>query len=79
RATVSAPWLAPHFLGSFACYTVGNHHKFSGYKGQQQRRVHFAGEHTSIGFQGYIKGGVVEGIQAAAEVLIDLDIVAAAA
>jgi monoamine oxidase len=31
--------------------------------------VHFAGEHTSVDFQGYMEGAVESGERAAAEVL----------
>ncbi len=34
-------------------------------------KVHFAGEHTSQDFQGYLNGGVETGDRAAAEILQD--------
>jgi monoamine oxidase len=39
---------------------------------KQQGGVHFAGEHTSIDFQGYLNGAVETGERAAGEVLADL-------
>jgi monoamine oxidase len=38
----------------------------------RQGNVHFAGEHCSINFQGYMEGGASEGVRAANEVLADL-------
>jgi monoamine oxidase len=34
-----------------------------------QGNVHFAGEHCSVNFQGYMEGGAREGIRAAYEIL----------
>ena len=31
--------------------------------------IHFAGEHTSTYFQGYIEGGAEQGIRAASEII----------
>jgi monoamine oxidase len=33
--------------------------------------IHFAGEHCSINFQGFMEGGVEEGVRAANEILTD--------
>jgi monoamine oxidase len=33
-----------------------------------QGSIHFAGEHTSVNFQGYMEGGAAEGARAALEV-----------
>jgi monoamine oxidase len=35
------------------------------------RPIHFAGEHCSQDYQGYIQGGADEGIRAAAEIVAD--------
>ena len=45
--------------------TVG----FAGYEGVPQGNIHFAGEHTSQDFQGFMEGGASEGARAADEVL----------
>lgn len=37
----------------------------------RQRNTHFAGEHCSINFQGFMEGGAEEGVRAANEILTD--------
>jgi len=71
RATVSTPWSDPNLLGSYACWKVGQYTAFSGFEGAQQGNVHFAGEHCSVNFQGFMEGGAEEGARAANEVLND--------
>jgi monoamine oxidase len=71
QATVSTPWSDPNLLGSYACWKVGQYTSFSGYEGVRQGNVHFAGEHCSINFQGFMEGGAQEGIRAANEILTD--------
>ena len=70
-ATVSTPWSDPNLLGSYACWTTGQYTSFSGYEGVRQGNVHFAGEHCSINFQGFMEGGAEEGARAAGEILGD--------
>ena len=41
-------------------------------EGRRQGNCLFAGEHTSIDFQGYLNGAVETGQRAAAEILADL-------
>ena len=43
-----------------------------GYEGVAQGNIHFAGEHCSQDFQGYMEGGAAEGARAADEVLAAL-------
>jgi monoamine oxidase len=71
QATVSTPWSDPNLLGSYACWKVGQYTLFSGYEGVRQGNIHFAGEHCSINFQGFMEGGAEEGIRAANEILTD--------
>ena len=71
QATVSTPWSDPNLLGSYACWKVGQYTAFSGFEGAQQGNIHFAGEHCSINFQGFMEGGAEEGARAAKEVLAD--------
>ena len=70
-ATVSTPWSDPNLLGSYSCWKVGQYTSFSGYEGMRQGKIHFAGEHCSINFQGYMEGGAEEGQRAANEILSD--------
>jgi monoamine oxidase len=70
-ATLSTPWSDPNLLGSYSCWKVGQYTAFSGYEGVRQGKIHFAGEHCSINFQGYMEGGASEGARAANEILSD--------
>ena len=58
--------------GSYSYWKVGQYTKFAGMERKRQRNCFFAGEHTSIDFQGYLNGAVETGERAAAEVLADL-------
>jgi monoamine oxidase len=71
-ATLSYPTGDPNLLGSYSCYKVGQYTGFAGYEGVPQGRIHFAGEHTSYMFQGYMEGGAETGIRAAKQILSDL-------
>jgi monoamine oxidase len=62
----------PWTRGSYAYWSVGQYTKFSGVEREQQGNCHFAGEHTSIDFQGYLNGAVETGERAASEVIADL-------
>jgi monoamine oxidase len=55
--------------GSYSYYRVGQLTGFSGVEREPSGRCHFAGEHTSIAFQGYLEGAVRSGQRAAGEVL----------
>jgi monoamine oxidase len=59
-------------LGSYSYWKVGQYTKFAGMEGRRQGTCHFAGEHTSIDFQGYLNGAVETGERAAGEILGDL-------
>jgi len=70
-ATLSTPWRDPNLLGSYSCWKVGQYTTFAGYEGVRQGNCHFAGEHCSINFQGYMEGGAEEGSRAAQEIIGD--------
>jgi monoamine oxidase len=66
-------WLAnPWTKGSYSYWKVGQYTKFAGIERARQGTCHFAGEHTSIDFQGYLNGAVETGERAADEILGDL-------
>jgi monoamine oxidase len=69
RAVLSTPWLDPNLNCSYSYWRVGQYTKFSGYEGVAQGPIHFAGEHCSINFQGYMEGGAAEGARAGSEVV----------
>jgi monoamine oxidase len=71
-ATLSVPFLDPNLNGSYSYYRVGQCHTFGGYEGIRQRNIHFAGEHTSTEFQGFMEGAAAEGVRAARTVLTDI-------
>jgi monoamine oxidase len=50
---------------------VGQYQRFAGMEGRRQGNCFFAGEHTSIDFQGYLNGAVETGQRAAGEILAD--------
>ena len=58
--------------GSYSYWKVGQYTKFAGMERKRQGNCHFAGEHTSIDFQGYLNGAVESGERAASEILGDL-------
>ena len=71
RATLDVPARNPYSLGSYAFYKVGQCTQFSGSESERSGKCHFAGEHCSIEFQGYMEGGAAEGLRAANEILDD--------
>jgi len=85
RATLDFPTGNPYLLGSYSFWKVGQYTSFSGYElarmpnpaptpllNPKTGKCHFAGEHCSINFQGYMEGGATEGARAANEILSDL-------
>jgi monoamine oxidase len=72
KAMLSTPVTDPNFLCSYSYWKPGQYTGFSGYEGMRQGNVHFAGEHCSINFQGFMEGGAQEGQRAASEILSDL-------
>jgi monoamine oxidase len=59
----------PWSKGSYSYWKVGQYTAFAGIEGAEQNGCHFAGEHTSIDFQGYLQGGVETGERAAGEII----------
>jgi monoamine oxidase len=75
-ATLDVPLSNPFLLGSYSYWKVGQYTTFSGYEGLRQPDIHtgtchFAGEHCSTNFQGFMEGGAAEGARAAKEILDD--------
>jgi monoamine oxidase len=64
----SDPNINPHIGGAYAQYRVGQYTGFSGIEGVQEGNIHFAGEHTSPDFQGFMEGAVTTGERAASEI-----------
>jgi monoamine oxidase len=58
----------PHILGAYSYLKVGQYTGFNGIQGRREGPLHFAGEHTSINFQGYIEGALRSGRRCADEI-----------
>ncbi len=69
KASLSTPFRDPLLNCSYSYWRVGQYTAFSGYEGVAQGNIHFAGEHCSTDFQGYMEGGATEGARAAKEIL----------
>jgi monoamine oxidase len=72
RATIDFWTAYPWTKGSYSYWKVGQYQAFAGAERERSGNCHFAGEHTSIDFQGYLNGGVESGERAADEILGDL-------
>ncbi|HCI80114.1 MAG TPA: FAD-dependent oxidoreductase, partial [Ktedonobacter sp.] len=72
-AALGYPTGDPYLLGSYSCWRVGQYTQFAGYERVRQGPIHFAGEHCSIEFQGFMEGGAREGLRAAQEIVKDID------
>lgn len=70
-ATLDTPWRNPNLLGSYACLRVGQYTTIFGSEKLRQGKCHFAGEHCSLLFQGFMEGGAEEGVRAAKEIQTD--------
>jgi monoamine oxidase len=69
KASLSTPYRDPLLNCSYSYWKPGQYVGFSGYEGVAQGNIHFAGEHCSQDFQGYMEGGAQEGARAAKELL----------
>jgi monoamine oxidase len=58
----------PHIRGAYSYLKVGQYTGFNGIQGRREGNLHFAGEHTSVNFQGYIEGGLRSGQRCADEI-----------
>jgi monoamine oxidase len=63
-------WTADRWArGSYAAFLPGQITRYSGVIGRAEEGVHFAGEHTSVPYQGFLEGAVESGERCAREVL----------
>ena len=60
--------LEPRLQGAWSQYNVGQYTGVSGVEGLAEGNIHFAGEHTSSRFQGFVEGAVRSGYRAANEI-----------
>ncbi|MEV0155509.1 NAD(P)/FAD-dependent oxidoreductase [Micromonospora sp. NPDC050686] len=68
RAYRDAWPLNPWSKGAYSAQKPGQYTRFFGIEGVREGNVHFAGEHTSIEYFGYLNGAVESGERAAKEV-----------
>lgn len=72
---VRAAWSNdPYALGSYSCYLPGQWSKFGGAEVERVGNMWFAGEHCSIGSQGYMNGACETAERAAQSILEDLGV-----
>ena len=71
KATFGNAQADPNILASYSCWLVGQCTTIAGHEARAQGRIHFAGEHTSVEYQGFMEGGAQSGLRAAAEILAD--------
>ena len=67
----------PFTKAAYACYLPGQWTSIGGAEGESVGNLHFAGEHTSVDFQGYMNGGAQSGADAAKAVLASVSTKAA--
>jgi monoamine oxidase len=58
-----------HLRGAYSNFLVGQYTSFCGGQSLRAGNLHFAGEHTSVAFQGYMEGAVRSGVRAAKEIV----------
>jgi monoamine oxidase len=68
RAWYDFGLMDPYCGGGYSYWRVGQYTGFSGYESVAEGRIHFAGEHTSQDFIGFMEGAVLSGERCATEV-----------
>ncbi len=63
---------SPFSLGSYLCYRPGEFTRFYGVEGERVGNLFFAGEHTSLEYQGFMEGACESGELVASDILEDL-------
>jgi monoamine oxidase len=58
----------PYVRGAYSNFLVGQYTALAGAQSLRAGNLHFAGEHTSTEFQGYMEGAVQSGYRAAGEI-----------
>jgi len=78
KSTLSHLTSDPFARGSYSGWLAGQYAKFGGYERVRQGNVHFAGEHCSVRFQGFMEGAAREGLRAARDIARDVGYAASA-
>ena len=58
----------PYTGGAYSYLKTGQYTAFNGIQGRRSGNLHFAGEHTSVNFQGYMEGALGSGYRCATEI-----------
>jgi monoamine oxidase len=58
----------PHTGGAYSYLKTGQYTGFNGIQSRRHGGLHFAGEHTSVNFQGYMEGALRSGYRCAREI-----------
>jgi monoamine oxidase len=58
----------PYTGGAYSYLKTGQYTAFNGIQGRRSGNLHFAGEHTSVNFQGYMEGALRSGYRCATEI-----------
>jgi monoamine oxidase len=58
----------PYIGGAYSYLKVGQYTGFNGIQGRRHGNLHFAGEHTSVNYQGYMEGALRTGYRCAREI-----------
>jgi monoamine oxidase len=58
-----------HLRGAWSNFLVGQYTSIAGAQSLPAGNLHFAGEHTSLQYQGFMEGGVQSGLRAASEIV----------
>lgn len=69
KAWVNDGNIDPYLRGAYSYFKVGQYTSFAGAQSLPAGNLHFAGEHTSLQFQGYMEGAVQSGYRAAGEIV----------
>ncbi|MEJ0046046.1 MAG: FAD-dependent oxidoreductase [Rhodospirillales bacterium] len=68
KAWVTDGNINPRLRGAYSYFKIGQYTSFAGAQSLRAGNLHFAGEHTSTEFQGYMEGAVQSGYRAAGEI-----------
>jgi len=68
KAWVNDGNINPYLRGAYSYFKIGQYTRFAGIQSHPAGNLHFAGEHTSLQFQGYMEGAVQSGYRAAGEI-----------
>ncbi|WP_301922676.1 NAD(P)/FAD-dependent oxidoreductase [Ferruginibacter sp.] len=63
---------SPVAKAGYSCFTTGQWSTLAGWEAIPVGNIHFAGEHTSLAFQGYMNGAAISGKNAATQIAANI-------